>query len=809
MPRPASRSATSRRWTNSIAPTSNPRVGCAATSTRGLFAISRAITTFCWLPPDNAAASVSGSPPRMSNSRMSERAAATIRRGDRMPWREYFAVRYSRRARFSAIEKFRTRPRRWRSSAMWEMPAATRSRAPAPVRSRPSTSIVPRSVGRRPVIASTSSLWPLPSTPASATISPARTVRSTPWAAGRPRSSRTCRSRSSRIGSPAVAGTLSTRSRTSRPTMSRASDSSLAPSVATVSTRLPRRSTVTRSAISSTSPSLCEMNTIALPSSRSARRTQNSSCVSCAVSTAVGSSRTRMLASRYSALRISTRCCCPTETSSTTASGATASPHRSDSARTRAAAPATSSSAPDRGSSARTMFSATVMTGISMKCWWTMPIPRSIAARGESIVTGSPRTTTRPSSGPQSPYRIDISVDLPAPFSPSRAWTSPTRRSKSTPSLATIRPKRFVIPRSSSAASTPCRRPPGLRRAADGVRRGDLAGRELLLDRVDLGLVLRAGLADLADPDAVVRDGAERVRPALVLVLLDRQDLLEHGHVALLQRAREHLRAEVGLIGVDADRLHALLLGRVDGAEPALAGDLEDDLGALGDLVQRDLLALRLVDEVLRVAVQELHARVGLLRSGLEARDVVVDRRDLLTADRAERAAVVLGVQARQIADEVAGLLLLEEQALDVLGLALQQRRRGVDDRELHVRELLRDRGDRVGHEEADPDHEVVLLLGERREVGDVVGVGLRDQGAALDPELLLGVLEALVGQEVERAVVEAADVGHEAALEFRAPRRGRRRAAARAAAAAVVAAPARRHPEGADGQAEGDGDRP
>ena len=31
------------------------------------------------------------------------------------------------------------------------------------------------------------------------------------------------------------------------------------------------------------------------------------------------------------------------------------------------------------------MFSATVMTGTSMKCWCTMPIRRSIASRGESI----------------------------------------------------------------------------------------------------------------------------------------------------------------------------------------------------------------------------------------------------------------------------------------------------------------------------------------------------------------------------------------------------------------------------------------
>src|SRR4029453_854714 len=42
-----------------------------------------------------------------------------------------------------------------------------------------------------------------------------------------------------------------------------------------------------------------------------------------------------------------------------------------------------------------------------------------------------------------------ISVDLPAPFSPRSACTSPLRRSKSTPSFATTPGKRLVIPLSS------------------------------------------------------------------------------------------------------------------------------------------------------------------------------------------------------------------------------------------------------------------------------------------------------------------------------------------------------------------------
>ena len=51
--RPSSRSASRRRWTYSMAPTSRPRVGWEATSTAGSREISRAMITFCWLPPES------------------------------------------------------------------------------------------------------------------------------------------------------------------------------------------------------------------------------------------------------------------------------------------------------------------------------------------------------------------------------------------------------------------------------------------------------------------------------------------------------------------------------------------------------------------------------------------------------------------------------------------------------------------------------------------------------------------------------------------------------------------------------------
>ena len=74
---------------------------------------------------------------------------------------------------------------------------------------------------------------------------------------------------------------FSTRSSTSRPTISPASERSVAPSVGTVSIFSPRRRTVTRSAMSSTSLSLCEMKTTDVPCSVSVRRTSNRSCASC------------------------------------------------------------------------------------------------------------------------------------------------------------------------------------------------------------------------------------------------------------------------------------------------------------------------------------------------------------------------------------------------------------------------------------------------------------------------------------------------------------------------------------------------
>src|ERR687885_473118 len=120
-----------------------------------------------------------------------------------------------------------------------------------------------------------------------------------------------------------------------------------------------------------------------------------------------------------------------------------------------------------------------------------------------------------------------ISVDLPAPFSPSSACTSPRRRSKSMWSLARTPGNCFVIPRSSRTVGASAiarnrtgagRRPP--RNDALGSRRLDLVRLDRLVDR----------------------------------------------HVDLLDGARQHVRAEVALVGVDADAPDLVALGGVERA---------------------------------------------------------------------------------------------------------------------------------------------------------------------------------------------------------------------------------------------------
>ena len=219
---------------------------------------------------------------------------------------------------------------------MWLTPAASVSRGPACVTSRPATVIVP-GVGLAQPHDRLDQLALAVRVDAGEADDLARahrpaTRRARPAARGR-RARETPSTSSS--GSPGLCSGFSTRSSTSRPTISRASERSVAPSVGHRVDLL--AAPQDRHAVGDV------QHLVELVRDEDDRRAlARSACAGprtgpappAAVSTAVGSSSTSTFAPRNSARRISTRCWAPTPRSSTRASGSTARPNRCESSRT-------------------------------------------------------------------------------------------------------------------------------------------------------------------------------------------------------------------------------------------------------------------------------------------------------------------------------------------------------------------------------------------------------------------------------------------------------------------------------------------
>ena len=150
----------------------------------------------------------------------------------------------------------------------------------------------------------------------------------------------------------------------------------------------------------------------------------NSSSVSWGVKTAVGSSMIMILAPLMSTFMISIFCIWPTERSLTLAMGSILKLYFFATSSVISTAFLKSKRPFFMGSTPRTTFSATVRDGISIKCWWTIPIPFSMASRVLRIFTSFPSIYTFPVWGVSSPNSTFISVVFPAPFSPTRARIS-------------------------------------------------------------------------------------------------------------------------------------------------------------------------------------------------------------------------------------------------------------------------------------------------------------------------------------------------------------------------------------------------
>ncbi len=71
------------------------------------------------------------------------------------------------------------------------------------------------------------------------------------------------------------------------------------------------------------------------------------------------------------------------------------------------------------------MFSATEELGTRLNSWWIMRMPAAWASRGDAEVHRLAVEDDAPRIGTVAPESMRISVDLPAPFSPTTACTSP------------------------------------------------------------------------------------------------------------------------------------------------------------------------------------------------------------------------------------------------------------------------------------------------------------------------------------------------------------------------------------------------
>src|SRR5829696_5300323 len=283
-----------------------------------------------------------------------------------------------------------------------------------------------------------------------------------------------------------------------------------------------------------------------------------------------------------------------------------------------------------------TRFSATVNTPTSMKCWWTMPIPASIASPGLRLTCGTPSMVIVPSSGGSSPYRTFIRVDLPAPFSPSRQWISPGTTSRSMASFAISDPNRLVIPRrrrpvSASAAGDV---PGAISVSTLSLRLGlgldlDLAADDVGLQGVQLGLELRRDLAvevvERREAGTLVLQRAD-VRLVAEAAVLGRGDGVLDRDVQALVDAGDDVRT-VGLgadaaVGVDPDRAHlaAAGLGGLQRTLPGRTGHREDHVRALADQALGRLLTAL---DVLERSVARHELAVLVVGGPAEHRDVL------------------------------------------------------------------------------------------------------------------------------------------------------------------------------------------
>src|SRR5581483_7789912 len=211
---PSRASSVSSRCTSALVAMSMPRVGSSTISTEGLRPSHLPSTTFCWLPPERLATG-SVSLPYLRRSLAAQSDAYARSAAERMmpPWRSRAS---EASAMFCCTDMSMTSPCWWRSSGTNPIPAAMAAVGAALRSARSPTVTPPASYRSIPNTARATSVRLAPTSPDSATISPARTVKemsvNTPSRVSR---------RTVSAGSPGWRRSAAVRCGISRPTIAR------------------------------------------------------------------------------------------------------------------------------------------------------------------------------------------------------------------------------------------------------------------------------------------------------------------------------------------------------------------------------------------------------------------------------------------------------------------------------------------------------------------------------------------------------------------------------------------------------------
>src|SRR5712691_9645955 len=212
----------------------------------------------------------------------------------------------------------------------------------------------------------------------------------------------------------------------------------------------PSRSATKRSAMARARRTFCSTMRTVLPSPLRRWMTRPISATNTGASPPEGSSRSRSVGSPIRARPMATICCSPPDIERTLCRRRMARRGNSSYAR---ASPARAS---PRMAAPSSRLSSTVMSGNRSRACETCTTPRRNVRCGEWPAMSCPSRRMRPDIGRMKPLIVLSAVDLPLPFAPSRATTSPRRTARSTPRRTWVCPypaTRLSTARSGGAAS--------------------------------------------------------------------------------------------------------------------------------------------------------------------------------------------------------------------------------------------------------------------------------------------------------------------------------------------------------------------